>query len=195
MKELFTELRLIIHESMTIFTKSAFTGRLSLSFLDVIGYFIVPLLIIIITYCDGFTISNTLNESIIGLLSIFVVLVFQVVFIATDKFSNRVRDFIKKDTEIEGQKLYEDEKNYLIRMRNYTIQFVRQLVLLLLLSLFIILCSSLGLCFRKHIVQVTVSALMLSSFYVWLVILLKMIVSIYNIQMEDIKQNYNRIRK
>lgn len=194
MKDLFIGLRQIIRESMTVFNKDAMTGRLSFSIYDAIGYFLLPLLIMIVTLYANFIIGNTLNGSIIGILSIFVVLAFQVVYIATDKFTNRISDKVKERTTDEGVRLFDDEKNYLTRMRNYTIQFVRQLIMLLLLSLFIILCSSIGLCFDNHIVRVWISALVLSSFYIWLLLLLKMIVSIYNLQMDDVEQNYKRIR-
>lgn len=179
---------------MTVFSKNAMTGRLSFSLLDSLCYFMLPLLIIVATFYKDFIIGNTLNGSIMGVLSIFVVLAFQVVFISTDKFANRVSDKVKERITQDDAQLYEDEKNYLTRMRNYTVQFVRQLILLLLLSLFIILCSSLGLCLDNHIIQLTISSLILSSFYVWLLLLLKMIVSIYNLQMDDIEQNYKRIR-
>ncbi len=194
MKELYMGLRQIILESMTVFSKDAMTGGLSFSISNALGYLAFPILIIIATNYADFSIGKTLNGSIIGVLSIFVVLAFQVVYIATDKFANRVSDKVKERTTSEGVILYEDEKNYLIRMRNYTIQFVRQLILLLLLSLFIILCSTLGLCFKNHLVQVVVSSLMLSSFYIWLILLLKMIVSIYKLQMDDVEQNYNQIK-
>lgn len=194
MKELYIGLRQIIHESMTVFNKEAMTGGLSFSIYNALGYFVLPILIIVVTNYAGLAIGETLKGSIIGVLSIFVVLAFQVVFIATDKFANKISDKVKERTTSDGVKLYEDEKNYLIRMRNYTIQFVRQLVLLLLLSLFIILCSSLGLFFKNHIVQVSISSLLLSSFYIWLILLLKTIVSIYRLQMDDVEQNYNRIK-
>jgi hypothetical protein len=189
MKELFIDIKRILNECMTLFNRNAMTGRPSFSILDCLCYFMLPLLIIIATFYADFTIGKTLNSSIIGVLSIFVVLAFQVIFIASDKYSKRVSDKAREDS-----KIFEDEKNYLMRMRNYTIQFVRQLVLLLFLSLFIILCSSLGLCLKNHIVQLIISALMLSSFYIWLLILLKMIVSIYKLQMDDIEQNYIRIK-
>ena len=192
MKELFIAIWKIIQECMTVFNKNAMTGRLSFDILNVIGYFIVPLLILIATCYFNFAIGSTLNGSILCILSIFVVLAFQVVYIATDKFVNRVSDKIKERTTPEGVKLFEDERNCLIR--NYTILFVRQLILLLLFSLFIILCSTLGLCISIPIIQITISALMLSSFYIWLLILIKMIVSIYKLQMDDIEQNYKRIK-
>ncbi len=195
MKELFKGLLQIIQDSMTVFNKDAMTGRLSFGFLDCIGYCIIPILIFVATIYADFAIDKTFNSSIIGVLSIFVVLAFQVVYIATDKFTNRVNDKIKERTTKEEVMLYDDDKNYMIRMRNYTIQFVRQLALLLLLSLFIILCSSLGLCLSSHIIQVSLSALILSTFYIWLVLLLKIIISIYKLQLDDIEHNYKKIKK
>lgn len=195
MKELFTDIRLIIQESLSIFCKNAMTGRLSFSILDAVGYLLAPLLIIILIFYADFSISDSLSESIIGILSLFVVLAFQVVYIATDKFASRICKKVQERKSENSVRLYDDERNYLKRLGNYTRQFVRQLVLLLLLSLFIILCSTIGLCVDFHIVQVTLSALILSSFYIWLLLLMKMIVSIYKLQMDDIEQNYKYLRE
>jgi hypothetical protein len=178
---------------MTIFTKNTMTGKLSFNLYNGLCFIAIPLLIVIAVCYTEFTLGKTLNSSIIGILSIFIVLAFQVVFISTDKFVNRVSNKIKENTTQEGLKLYEDERNYVIRIRNCTIQFVRQIVLLLFLSILIILNSFIGLCFSHHIIQVFISALMLSSFYIWLILLIKMIVSIYRLQMDDIDYYYNKI--
>lgn len=193
MKELFVELCQIIQESMTVFTKNAMSGRLSFNISNALCFITLPLLIIIAVCYAEYALSDTLISSIMGILSIFIVLAFQVVFISTDKLVNRISNIIKENKTDERVKLYEDEKNYVIRIRNYTIQFVRQLILLLMLSLLIILTSFFGLCFRHHIVQVYISAFMLASFYIWLILLLKMIVSIYRLQMDDIDFYYNII--
>lgn len=193
MKELFIELWQIIKESMTVFTRNPMTGKLSFNIHHALCFFTLPIFIIIVICHAEFTLSETLKSSIIGILSIFIVLAFQVVFISTDKLINRISNKIKEKKTAEGVTLREDETNYVIRIRNYTIQFVRQIILLLLLSLLIIIISFVGLCFRHHIFQVFVSAIMLSFFYIWLIILLKIIVSIYRLQMDDINYYYNKI--
>ena len=169
------------------------TGKLSFNIHHALCFFTLPIFIIIVICHAEFTLSETLKSSIIGILSIFIVLAFQVVFISTDKLINRISNKIKEKKTAEGVTLREDETNYVIRIRNYTIQFVRQIILLLLLSLLIIIISFVGLCFRHHIVQVFVSAIMLSFFYIWLIILLKIIVSIYRFPMDDINYYYNKI--
>lgn len=195
MKELFFDIRLIILESMSVFTKSPLTGRVSFSLIDSASYFMMPILLIILFFYIDVPIKEDQCKAIIGILSIFVVLAFQVVYIATDKFTARVRSVTEARNAENGICLFEDEKNYLKRLGNYTRQFVRQLVLLLLISLFIILFSTLGLCIKYHLVQVCLSALIVSGFYIWLLLLLKMIVSIYKLQMDDIEQNYKILRQ
>jgi hypothetical protein len=195
MKELYIGLRAILKESMSVFTRDALTGRLSFSLLDSFFYFMLPLLILISTFFFDLPINKALNEAIVGVLTIFVALSFQVVFIATDKFSSRIAQLReKKHNEDEKVPVFDDEKNYLKRIGNYSRQFVRQLILLILFSVLIIICSLALILIENHIVNVAVSSIMLPAFYIWLLLLLKMIVSIYNLQMDDIKQNYSLLR-
>ena len=196
MKELVVGLKTIFSDSMSIFTRDSVTGRISLSVMNSMFYFVLPILIFIGTFFIDIPISKSLSEAIVGILAIFVVLSFQVIFIAADKFSLKVQNMIRQRT-MEGIKtitLYEDEKNYLKRIGNYSRQFVRQLTLLIIISLIIIMCSLLLICFKYHILKIVVSSIMLPSFYLWILLLLKMIVSIYNLQMDDIKQNYSFIK-
>lgn len=196
MKELYIGLKTILSDSMSIFTKDAMTGRLSFSIVDSIFYFMLPILIFIGTFFFDTPINTGLNEAIVGVLTIFIVLSFQVVYIANDKFTSKVnRKMKEKELSGSGQeRLYDDEKNYLRRIGNYTRQFVRQMVLLILVSVLIILCSLLYIvCTDSHLLLVLLSAVMLSSFYIWILLLLKMVVSIYNLQMDDIKQHYKLI--
>ncbi len=194
MIKLFRDIWKIILECMSVFSKDAITGRLSFSKTDSLAFFSIPLLIIIYIIYVDFTLSSDLSKAIIAILSIFVALAFQVVYIATDKFASRVNDRAREKGAGHGLEFYEDERNYLKRLGNFTRQFVRQLVLLLLLSLFIILCSTIGLCIKNHIVEVCLSGLILSLFYIWLLLLLKVMVSIYKLQMDDIEQYYRIIR-
>lgn len=195
MKDLYIGLRAILKESMSVFTRDALTGRLSFSLLDSFFYFLLPLLLFIGTFFFDFPINKALNEAIVGVLTIFVVLSFQVVFIATDKFSSRIAQLReKKRNEEEKVQVFDDEKNYLKRIGNYSRQFVRQLILLILFSVLIIMCSLALIFIENHIVNVAISSIMLPAFYIWLLLLLKMIVSIYNLQMDDIKQNYSLLR-
>lgn len=195
MKELFAGLKLIFSDSWSIFTKDSITGRVAFSIIDSMFYFMLPIMIFIGTFIFDISISKDLSEAIVGVLAIFVVLSFQVVFVATEKFSSKVQNIIKQRSSesTETTILFDDEKNYLKRLGNYSRQFVRQLILLIIISLIIIICSLLLICFRNHMLKIVVSSIMLPSFYLWILLLLKMIVSIYNLQMNDIKQNYHSI--
>lgn len=195
MKELYIGLKTILRDSMSIFTKDSLTGRLSFSIVDFMFYFMLPILIFIGTLYFDTPMDTDLNKSIVGFLTVFVALSFQVVYIANDKFTSKVKSKIKeKELSESGQvELYDDEKNYLRRIGNYTRQFVRQMILLILVSVLIILCSLLYICIDSHLILVLLSAIMLPSFYIWILLLLKMVVSIYNLQMDDNKQHYKLI--
>ena len=195
MKELYIGLKTILRDSMSIFTKDSLTGRLSFSIVDFMFYFMLPILIFIGTLYFDTPMDTDLNKSIVGFLTVFVALSFQVIYIANDKFTSKVKSKIKeKELSESGQvELYDDEKNYLRRIGNYTRQFVRQMILLILVSVLIILCSLLYICIDSHLILVLLSAIMLPSFYIWILLLLKMVVSIYNLQMDDNKQHYKLI--
>jgi len=192
MKELYIGLKKILSDCLSIFTKDSMTGRLTFSILDSIFYFILPILIFIGTFYFDTPINTVLNQAIVSVLTIFVVLSFQVVYIANEKFTNKVNSKIReKETSENGYPdLFDDEKNYLKRIGNYTKQFVRQMVLLILVSVIIILCSLFHICTDIHLVLVLLSAIILPSFYIWILLFLKMVVSIYNLQMDDINQSY-----
>ena len=195
MKELYIGLKSILSDCMSIFTKDPMTGRLSFSLVDSMFYFMLPLLIFIGTFFFDIPINKDINEAIVGVLTIFIVLSFQVVYIANDKFSSKVNKKVKEKGIDEGDitNLFDDERNYLRRIGNYTTQFVRQLILLILVSILIILSSLLIICVDNHYLQIALSSVMLPSFYIWILLLLKMVVSIYNLQMDDIKQHYRLI--
>lgn len=195
MKELYIGLKAILKEGMSVFTRDSLTGRFSFSLLDSFFYFMLPLLLFIGTFFFNLPINRALNGAIVSVLTIFVALSFQVVFIATDKFTSRIAQLReKRRNEEENLQLFDDEKNYLKRFGNYSRQFIRQLILLMLFSVLIILCSLALIFFNNHIINVAVSSIMLPAFYIWLLLLLKMIVSIYNLQMDDIKQNYSLLK-
>ncbi len=188
MKALYKNIQTILSECMSVFTKDSWTGQLSFSKLDALGFFSMVLIIFVVTFWADFHIPERLKETLIGVLSIFVVLAFQIIWTCTDKFAARLDQTVGNRQNASVPYLFEDERNNLTRLRNYTLQFVRQLTLLLLLSLFIILCSTLMLCFPLPMVLTMLSAFILSSFYIWLLLLLMMIVSIYNFLKDDIAQ-------
>lgn len=80
MIELYKDIRLILLECMSVFSRNAMTGQISFGMLDALGYFSMPLLIIVLTFWVNVPIKESLSESIIGILSIFVALAFQVIY-------------------------------------------------------------------------------------------------------------------
>lgn len=196
MNELVRGLMAIVSDCMSIFSKDPRTGRLSFSFVDSFFYFMLPILIFIGTFYFNIPIGDNLNKAIVGVLTIFVVLSFQIIYIANDKFVSKVKYIMdgKKEKDNGRKELYDDEKNYLKRIGNYTLQFVRQMVLLILISILIILSSLLLICTGSHSISMIFSAIMLSLFYLWILLLLKMVVSIYNLQVDEIRQHNRLIR-
>ena len=162
MIKLFRDIWKIILECMSVFSKDAITGRLSFSKTDSLTFFSIPLLIIIYIIYVDFTLSSDLSKAIIAILSIFVALAFQVVYIATDKFASRVNDRAREKGAGHGLEFYEDERNYLKRLGQLYAP-VRTPVSSSFAPkpFFIILCSTIGLCIKIHIVEVCLSGLIL----------------------------------
>lgn len=185
-----SQLLRIIVESVSVFYKDAQTGRINWNAGRVVVYCLFPLLISVFSIMQGFVLGDGLNKAVVGFLSLFIVLAFQVIFIATDKFSVRVNEKIMERRGELGPNLpivlYEDEKNYLKRMGNYTKQFVRVLFLVLLVCLLIMILSVIELFSEVSKVKIVCSAFILAYSYLWLILLLKLIVGIYKLLLDDI---------
>ncbi len=189
MSSLISDTTNILKECLTVFTKDPTTGKGNFSVWSFFFYILFPLAIIAICVYKGYELDDEIRKSILPVLTLFMALVFQVIYIAADKFANRVD---KKMNRGNGNSQctiprYEDVSNYLIRFGNYTRIFLRQLVLILLLSLFVIVNYMLQ-SVQIHLLTVFTSSLILASLYLWIILLLKAIVSIYTILMDDINE-------
>lgn len=196
MKGLFDDIGRILSESMTVFTHNPMDGKRDLSIWGIVGYVVLPLLLGGFLLYKGYGIGEELQKAILPILTLFVALVFQVIYIAADKFAKRVNDRIPKNGAQDENKdvsLHQDVKNYLVRLGNYTKLFIRQLVLILLISLLIILCYIIML-LNICVLQSVVSSVIIVSFYYWLLLMLKAVVSIYTLLMDDIREQHNLIR-
>ncbi len=196
MKGLFFDIKKMLSESLTVFTHNPMNGKRDISIWGVICYIIVPITIGIgAAYCR-YVLGNDMRASIIPILTLFMALVFQVIYIAADKFAKRVNRKVKDNRLEDGQNeavLHDDAKNYLLRFENYTKLFIRQLILILLISLLIIVCYIL-IHLDIRLLNVALSSLIIVLLYLWLLLMLKAIVSIYTLLMDDIKEQHKKIR-
>lgn len=155
-----------------------------------IGYVLIPIGLFVALWCYGFDMGDGLYSAIVGFLSLFIALIFQVIYIATDKFTSRYNDCWSEcvRTAKEGNEptFMEDVDNYLIRMGNYTRLFVRQMTFVLLLSIVIIILAVLEHLYHGFRVNIILSSIMMALFYLWLVYLIHSIKSIYTLLMDDI---------
>lgn len=155
-----------------------------------IGYVLIPVCLFVVLCCYEFDIGDGLYSAIVGFLSLFIALVFQVIYIATDKFTSRYNDCwaecLRTTTEGKVPVFMEDVDNYLIRMGNYTRLFVRQMTFVLLLSIVIIIFAVLEHLYNGCWVNIVLSSMMIALFYLWLVYMLHSIKSIYTLLMDDI---------
>ena len=144
-----------------------------------------------------YVLGEEMRGSIVPILTLFMALVFQVIYIAGDKFANRVRNKVHESREFangaEDYAMHQDVRNHLQRFENYTKLFIRQLVLILLTSLLIIVCYVL-IHLDIRIVTIVLSSLIIVLLYIWILLMLKSIVSIYNLLMDDINEQHKQIR-
>ena len=167
MSGLISDITRILKDCLSVFTKNPTTGKRNFSVWSFLFYILFPIAIVIASVYKGYELNGEIRNSILPVLTLFMALVFQVIYIAADKFAIRID---KRNRMSNGGSpntaayRFEDVRNYLIRFGNYTKLFVRQLVLILFLSLFVILNYMLQSA-NIHLVTVFTSALILASLY------------------------------
>ena len=180
----------IFYESFVSVRYDALTGSAKPWRKMAIGYVLIPIGLFVALWCYGFDMGNGLYSAIVGFLSLFIALIFQVIYIATDKFTSRYNDCwaecVRTTKEGDEPAFMEDVDNYLIRMGNYTRLFVRQMTFVLLLSIVIIIIAVLEHMYHGCRVNIILSSLMMAFFYLWLVYMIHSIKSIYTLLMDDI---------
>ena len=197
MSGLFFELKKVVKESLTVFTRDPLSGKNNLSFWGILGYIIIPAILGVYAMWSRYVLGDGLRGSIVPILTLFIALVFQVIYIAGDKFANRVRSKVKECRELskgsEDVIIHQDVKNYLHRFENYTKMFIRQLVLILLTSLLIIVCYIL-IHLEIRILTIALSSLIIVLLYIWILLMLKAISSIYFLLMDDIQEQHKQVK-
>ena len=180
----------IFFESFMSVGYDAMTGRAKPWHKMAIGYVLIPVCMFVLLWYCGFDMDDGLYSAIVGFLSLFIALIFQVIYIATDKFTSRYNDCwaecVRKTKEGKEPTFMEDVDNYLLRMGNYTRLFVRQMTFVLLLSIVIIILAVLEHLYHGCRVNIILSSMMIALFYLWLAYMVHSIKSIYTLLMDDI---------
>lgn len=187
----------ILWESYNSVRYNPYTGKLKPFYRIACGYIAIPLIIFCMLLWYGFRMGNDMITAFVGFLSLFVALIFQVIYIATDKFTSRYNDSwaecVRTASHDEPPQFKEDVNGYLIRHGNFTKLFVRQLTFVLILSIVMIALSVIEKLYHGDRLNIVLSSLMMSMLYLWLVYLVHSIKSIYTLLMDDINSKMEKL--
>ena len=176
----------------------AMTGSVKPWYKMVFGYVLIPIAIFGLLMWYRFDMSEGVHSAFVAFLSLFIALIFQVIYIATDKFASRFNDcWAECISTAKGEdkpKIKEDVEGYLIRMGNYTRLFVRQMTFVLILSIVIIILAVMENLYHGVWMNIVLSSMMIALFYLWLAYMLHSIKSIYTLLMDDIRKKIHTIQ-
>ena len=129
--------------------------------------------------------SNDSISLLISTFSIFTALIFGVIFIAPDKFSQRV-ELYKRLLK------FEDINNYLIRYERFSRKFVNQLSLLIILSITILLLLTITYILKYNsLIGIILSCCVIFLIVNFVCLLLMLICDIYTMLIDDIENSSN----
>lgn len=146
------------------------------------------LILVGLIICIGnhkFVLSDDMILLLISLFGIFTALIFSVIFIAPDKFAQRVELY-------KSHQRFEDVKNYLIRYEQFSRKFVHQLSLLMILSIVVLILLTIIYILQGN----TISDVILSCSAIFFIVnficlVLQLICDIYTMLMDDIENSSN----
>ena len=168
----------------------AMTGRRVPWYKIAFKYVLIPIGILGFMLWLRFDMSDDLHSAFVAFLSLFIALIFQVIFTAADKFTSRYNDCwaecVRTVNKGEEPIFKEDVSGYLIRIGNFTRLFVRQMTFVLILSAIIIILAVVEGLYQGVWVNIVLSSVIIALFYLWLVYMLHSIRSIYILLMDDI---------
>jgi hypothetical protein len=148
-------------------------------------FFLIPLLLGCLSYYKRWILPIESIDFIISTLGIFTALIFGVIFIAPDKFSQRI--------EIYKDKKDDATNNYLIRYENFAKIFVEQIALLILYSIVIIILLFALLLFDKN--EILMFVLNAGIFFLslqFIMLLFVLLSNIYILLKDDIRFSKQR---
>lgn len=141
----------------------------------------------VITYIgyNEIILSNDSISLLISTFSIFTALIFGAIFIAPDKFSQRV-ELYKRLLN------FEDINNYLIRYEHFSRRFVNLLSLLTILSIMILITLTVTHLLKGYaIISIVLNCIAIFLIINFICLLLMLICDIYTILMDDIENSSN----
>lgn len=143
---------------------------------NVIIFAIVPILIGILSYFNGFFINNDLISDILTIISIFLAITLGVIFIVPEKLAKRL--------DMDNSKNESDQYNRK-RYTNFCKLFIQRLSFVLILCVFMIMSTYMIKIFPVTI-KCIISSLVLTLFSLSLFCILKLVVDIYIFLISDI---------
>lgn len=150
-----------------------------------IFYAVIPLGILTAGIYIKLDNDDNIINSILGIVTVFVAFVFQIVFNSNDRFASKYESYqVKK----ENNTLTEHYINYLKRLKNLTKQFIQILSFLILLSLLIMVVSLFYKLLPEGESTIVVSSIVAVCFYYWVVYLVNAVVDMYQLLMDDINK-------
>lgn len=190
-------LRKMAWDSFMSVSYDAMTGKAKPWYKVGACYIFIPIVIFGLLFLCRFDMSDGMHSAFVAFLSLFIALIFQVIYIATDKFTSRYNDCwtecVRTTKEGEIPEFKEDVECYLIRIGNYTRLFVRQMTFVLILSVVIILLSVVEDLYHGVRLNIVLSSMIMSFFYLWLVYMIHSVKSIYILLMDDIDFRMKKI--
>jgi len=161
------------------------------NFFPILFWFIfLPFLLSGLTYSLNWKFPNDSIGLIVSILGIFTALIFGVIFIAPDKFSQRIE--LYKDTDDDSI------NNYLIRFENFANSFVEYITLIIICAVFLILCMLTIVLFKQDEVKLIFSSISVVLSVEFIQLIFVLLSNIYILLKDDIriaKQTRNKSKK
>lgn len=148
---------------------------------------VFPLVLGLVCYYFNIVIAENLLNLLISTLGIFTALIFSLLFIGPEKFSNRVELY-------KGTKSI-DIENYLVRFGNFAKFFTSRVALIILISIIMILSLIIIQQVTSLFIAKLLSAIFIPLAYYFLLLLLTLLFDIYLIMKDDITISKNRLNK
>lgn len=151
-------------------------GSKHITIINFITFVCIPIGYSFFCYDNSIDLSDRVND-ILTTISIFLAITLGVIFIVPDKLTNKIQKIKSKN---------ESDIVYIKRYKKFCKLFIQRLTFLLLLSVFIIICS---ICLSGLPVNIEkyVSSIIMGLFILSILSILKLIVDIYIFLMEEMK--------
>ena len=143
-------------------------------------FVIIPSILLGLSIGLKLSISNDSINLIVTVLGIFTALIFGSLFIAPDKFNQRI--ILYKDKIID-----KPTKNYLKRFEFFAEIFVEQISLIIVVSIFVIIILLLTNLINSAIIKVILSSVSFALSFIFIMLLFVLLSNIYILLKDDIR--------